>query len=518
MKPATYLFLILFLVLSACYSPHSLEIPTASALPTTLSTETEPPTPEPTASESPTSTPPATMEALAPAAFDHSPRSILLEADLSPNGTTPRDEHVITFRLYGDGFIIFAGDQAPLTSGLDTTVRTGYLSESEIQNLISFINQSDFLNLNAVYPPRLPALNTASAQISVYLNRAKTVRVYEPDSESTPHAFKVVLDRIKRTVPADAQNFTLSDAFLQATPAGFISDLGQGVAIGEWSNVNVRLADAVDGIVVSRNVYTQIATLFAQRFTNGLYREGDRVYRVRFAPNLPRGQHLTDWIGVILDGTREFDGRAFEIIGYYRGANLFDEARGAAPNLRNVWVIADASGAMYVAGVAPSGLNANSRADAWMVVRVRGTVNYVRSGTSYIQAQRVDVIASNVQPAPAASLNASPSPSASTVTNADAAIALIKVQFAQVSKIQKAGAGIIGGSQNIFVFDRSDGWDLAFWEGSGDCPAGCINNHYYYFSVKKDGRVIKVGEYTRIYNSITNSFDATGVSMWGLPK
>lgn len=510
MKRTTYLILVLLLALDACSSPHALEAPTAIPSPTTL----------PTATDLPTSTPMPIIGALTPIAYDHSPRSILIEADLLTSATTPRDEHVVTFRLYGDGFVVFAGDQTPLSSGLDASVRTGHLSEPEIQNLIAFISQSGFLNLNAVYPPRPPAPDLPSARITTYFNRAKSVQIYAPDSESTPQIFKDTLDRIRHTNPVDTQNLSPSDAFLQATAAGSISDLGQGVTIGEWSGVNLRLADAVDGIVVSGNVYTQIAALVARKFTNGLYREGERVYRVRFAPNLPRSQHLTDWVGIILDGTREFDGRIFEIIGYYRGANLFDEARGAAPSARNVWVISDASGAMYVAGIAPAGLNTNSRTDTWTVVRVRGAVTYVRSGTSYIQAQRVDVLASNVQPAATATAAAFalPSPSTSPIMNADAAIALVKTQFVQVSKIQKAGAGIIGGSQNVFVLERADGWDLAFWEGSGDCPAGCINNHYYYFSVKKDGRVIKAGEYMRIYNSSTNSFDVTGAPMWGVPK
>lgn len=434
---------------------------------------------------------------------------------MSPSVGMPRDAHVIMFRLYGDGFVVFAGAQTPLVSGLDAAVRVGHLSEAEIQSLVAFINQSGFLNLNAAYPSRPPAPSDMSARVSVYLNRAKTVQVYAPEAESTPQIFKDVLARIKRTIPSDAQNFLPGDAFLQATPAGSVSQLGQGVTIGEWSNVSVRLADAADGIVLSGNVFTQIAALVANNYTNGLYREGDRVYRVRFLPNIPRVQHLTDWVGVILDGTREFDGRTFEIVGYYRGANLFDEALGSAPNVRNAWVIRDAGGAMHVAGVVPSGLNPNSRVDAWTVVRVRGAVTYVRSGTSYIQAQRADVLSSNIQPA--STSTATPSP-AVPITSADAAITIVKIQFPQVAKIQKAGAGVIGGSLNIVAIDRADGWDLAFWEGSGDCAAGCINNHYYYFSVKKDGRVIEAGEYVRVYNSNTNSFDVAGAPMWGVPK
>ncbi len=110
------------------------------------------------------------------------------------------------------------------------------------------------------------------------------------------------------------------------------------------------------------------------------------------------------------------------------------------------------------------------------------------------------------------------SPTPSTVPNADAAIALVKSQFAEVAQVQKTPAGAIGASQNIFVFERTEGWDIAFWQGDGDCPAGCINNHYWYFSVKRDGRLSQMGEYVRIFDSQKNSFNISGVPMWGVPK
>lgn len=104
------------------------------------------------------------------------------------------------------------------------------------------------------------------------------------------------------------------------------------------------------------------------------------------------------------------------------------------------------------------------------------------------------------------------------VQNADAAIAAVKAQFPEVAKIQKKRADIIGATTDITTFQRADGWDLVFWEGWGDCPAGCINNRYHYFSVKKDGRVSKEGEYARLFNAEENSFDISGAAMWGVPK
>lgn len=110
------------------------------------------------------------------------------------------------------------------------------------------------------------------------------------------------------------------------------------------------------------------------------------------------------------------------------------------------------------------------------------------------------------------------SPTSSAIPNADAAIALIKTQFTEVANINKIPAGSIGASQNIFAFERADGWDIAFWQGDGDCPAGCINNRYWYFSVKKDGRVERVGAYSKIFDAQKNAFDISGTPMWGVPK
>jgi hypothetical protein len=515
MRHQPNLLLFSFIMLAACSSPHA-ATPTVTPLPTAQATKTESPTPEPSSTDAPTPTLLPTLGAPTPITYEHSPRAILIEADLSPSVPMPRDSHVVTFRLYGDGFVVLGGDQTPLSSGLDATVRIGHLSELEMTSLLGFISQSGFLDLNSVYSPQRSAPDAMSAQVSIYLNQAKTVRVYLPDGETTPKVFRDVFDRIKGTIPADVQNFSPVDAFFQATPAGSNSNLGQGVTVGEWSNSNVRLAGASNGVIVSGSAYAQIAVLVSKRPANDLYREGDQVYRLRFGPNLPRAQHLTDWVGAILDGTREFSGRVFEITGYYRGANLFGEARGDVPNARNVWVVADAGGAMYAAGMAPAGLNPNSRPDAWTVVRLRGTVTYVRLGTSYIQVQRVDVLSTNIQLAPTATLIPSLAPE--RITNADGAIARVKTQYPEVAKIQKQSAGVIGGNQNILVIDRADGWDLIFLESSGDCPAGCINNHYYYFSAKGDGRVIKAGEYARIYNSGTNSFEVSGAPMWGMPK
>lgn len=491
---------------SETLEPSPPESPAATETPTPAATETA--TPSPTAT-----TRSFLMATTTAISYDHNPRSLLIEADVFGGlAPVPRDAHVPKFRLYGDGFVVFAGERALLSTGLDAVVRVGHLSELEIQNLLAYLNQVGFFTLDSFYQPRPVPADQPTAFITVYLNKVKTVRVYAPGFLGTPQTFSDAFDRITRTIPADAQPFVLVDGYLQATLAGSVSDLGPSATLGNWPISSVRLADAVEGLTVAGNTFSQILTFTPKNLSNGLYREGDRVYRVRFVPNLPRAVHLTNWVSVILDAPREFDGRAFDIVGYYRGANLYGEARGNPPGARNEWVIADEGGAMFVTGAAPPGLNPSSRADAWTIVRLRAVVAYVRFGTSYLEGRRVEITSSNASP------TLPPVPSLIVIANADAAIAAVKAKFAEVAKIQKAGAGVIGASTNITVLERPDGWDLAFLEGSGDCPAGCINNHYYYFSVKKDGRVNKVGEYSSSYVFLTNSFETSGTPMWGIPK
>jgi hypothetical protein len=112
----------------------------------------------------------------------------------------------------------------------------------------------------------------------------------------------------------------------------------------------------------------------------------------------------------------------------------------------------------------------------------------------------------------------SSSPVPVPTSSADSAVAAVKARFPAVAKIEKTLKGTIGASTNITTLERADGWNLVFWEGWGDCPAGCINNRYSYFSVKQDGSVAQVGEYARVFNADKNSFDLTGAPMWSVPK
>jgi hypothetical protein len=100
------------------------------------------------------------------------------------------------------------------------------------------------------------------------------------------------------------------------------------------------------------------------------------------------------------------------------------------------------------------------------------------------------------------------------ITNVDEAIILVQKNFSAVSNIKKSTSPF-GSSANIFTSESmtKDGWNLKFWKGSGDCEAGCLNSHEWYFTVTKQGIITKVGEYEKTFNSLINGYDVSGESL-----
>ncbi len=130
-------------------------------------------------------------------------------------------------------------------------------------------------------------------------------------------------------------------------------------------------------------------------------------------------------------------------------------------------------------------------------------------------------VATNAPPAAQPSVNAptaAPTPASGNVTRADDAIALAQQKFPELRSIKQSPPNSIGASTNIWVIDQPDGWNLVFWKGEGDCPAGCINNHYWYVGVSKSGDAALAGEYVREFNSGANALQTRGQPMWGIPK
>ena len=192
-----FAFTLFFLVACATRPVPTATLPTPipttqpSLIPSPMPSRTN--TPPPTLTQTPTQT-------TTPVAIDRYPRALLIKADVLESSMS-RDSHVPLFQLYGDGFIVFAGERATQSTGLDAPVRTGRLSENAIQHLLALLNQPEFANLKEYYEPRPKPADAPTAHISVYLNKAKTVTVYAPDDSSSPSAFTDAFKRIMQSIP-----------------------------------------------------------------------------------------------------------------------------------------------------------------------------------------------------------------------------------------------------------------------------------------------------------------------------
>lgn len=104
------------------------------------------------------------------------------------------------------------------------------------------------------------------------------------------------------------------------------------------------------------------------------------------------------------------------------------------------------------------------------------------------------------------------------VESVDEAIQLVQASFPEVAQIKPNLTPKDFGSDKVSVLERGDRWDIVFQTGSGDCEAGCINSYYWYFSVWQDGRVQKMGEFSRVFVSSSNSYQENGSPLWGIPR
>jgi hypothetical protein len=68
-------------------------------------------------------------------------------------------------------------------------------------------------------------------------------------------------------------------------------------------------------------------------------------------------------------------------------------------------------------------------------------------------------------------------------------------RFDPIEGVKYASAGsAIGDGNDIEGTLGDDFVELQYSVGSGDCPSGCINRHYWTFRVFEDGRVMFRGE------------------------
>ncbi|MDP3998238.1 MAG: hypothetical protein Q8P89_01310 [bacterium] len=106
----------------------------------------------------------------------------------------------------------------------------------------------------------------------------------------------------------------------------------------------------------------------------------------------------------------------------------------------------------------------------------------------------------------------------SKVETSSEAIGLIQANFEEVSKIKPNLTPKPFDPDNVSVLERGDRLDIVFQTGSGDCPAGCLNSYYWYFSVWQNGQVEKMGEFSRVFVSSSNSYEEKGLPLWGIPR
>jgi hypothetical protein len=93
----------------------------------------------------------------------------------------------------------------------------------------------------------------------------------------------------------------------------------------------------------------------------------------------------------------------------------------------------------------------------------------------------------------ASAVPASPGPSPSIalpITTADEAASLVIASDPRFEGIGPQDPNQIGGCCSYIASTRSDGtFDVAIEMGWGDCPAGCISRHHWFYTVTPDGKI-----------------------------
>ena len=88
-------------------------------------------------------------------------------------------------------------------------------------------------------------------------------------------------------------------------------------------------------------------------------------------------------------------------------------------------------------------------------------------------------------PLPSASAAASAGP----ITTPEAAAALVLASDARFTGLEPRNPDMIGGCCFYEVTPKGDEYTVMVEIGWGDCPAGCINRHHWFYTVTKDGTV-----------------------------
>jgi hypothetical protein len=87
-----------------------------------------------------------------------------------------------------------------------------------------------------------------------------------------------------------------------------------------------------------------------------------------------------------------------------------------------------------------------------------------------------------------------PGSGSSGITDAAAAARAAIAEQPRFAGIGPRDDNLIGQSSWFDVSEAGDGWQVVIRIGWGDCPAGCINEHRWTYSVGKDGQVELVSD------------------------
>jgi hypothetical protein len=85
-------------------------------------------------------------------------------------------------------------------------------------------------------------------------------------------------------------------------------------------------------------------------------------------------------------------------------------------------------------------------------------------------------------------------PAGTNVTSAAQAAALVFASDPRWAQMVPLRADMIGQSSWYESFEDGDGFAVNITVGSGDCPAGCIDQHVWHYRVDREGKVELIGE------------------------
>lgn len=236
----------------------------------------------------PSAVPPIPLE------YDHQAGILIIEADtyggLMP---PPAGRHVPEVSIYGDGFAVLGGEDEQFRVGTDRVVTTGHVSEEELSQLLSFIADRGFFQLEDRYLPSPAVPDMPWRDVTVHLlDTSKTVSIYPFDFADAPEVFWDVYNELVGVRLSDAAVFTPTSGTLIATDLGPIEDLpgGRQSQVAPWDTqlVAIALPDATEGSHLQGEQYSLVEE-FLLRYPPGqlLGSQEGRAYQVVLGADLP---------------------------------------------------------------------------------------------------------------------------------------------------------------------------------------------------------------------------------------